>query len=154
MTEAEHARKARGDGDRTRGPYRPSRREQITYVSFSPDNVEKTGDSPRPVASLLSPSPRPLLPDPNHVSGRVAEGRHPQIAFWIRSPHYLAAASNDLLERLIDLLDEDIRLYACFAGNGQVRHEVPDDMPSAVLETRVVAISVYPPAEHAFKEGR
>jgi hypothetical protein len=47
MTEAEHARKARGDGDRTRGPYRPSRREQITYVSFSPENVDETGVSPR-----------------------------------------------------------------------------------------------------------
>ena len=37
MTEVEHARQARGDGDRTRGPYRPARREQITWLSFSPD---------------------------------------------------------------------------------------------------------------------
>jgi hypothetical protein len=42
MTEAEHARK----GSRRRRPYRPSRRDQITWVSFSPNNVQETGVSP------------------------------------------------------------------------------------------------------------
>ena len=94
-----------------------------------------------------------LLPDTDHVSSRVAEGRYPQVALWIRRSHNRAALSDDLLQRLIELLHEDVRHDTRFSDNRKVGHEVPDHMPAAILETGIVAIGIHTPAEHALVEG-
>src|SRR5438552_2879835 len=90
---------------------------------------------------------RALLPHAEHVPGRVAEDRHPEVAFGIRLRHELAAAGNDLLERLVDVLDEDMRPYSALAGDGVLGTEVADDVAGAVLERRVLSISPRAPAE-------
>src|SRR6266542_2452821 len=47
----------------------------------------------------------------------VADGGHPEVAFPIRRLDDLAAVGNDLLERFVDTLDEDVRPHACIPGN-------------------------------------
>lgn len=95
-----------------------------------------------------------LLPDTDHISGRIAEGRYSQGALPIRRNQDLAPLGDDLLQRFIDPFDNDIRQYARLSGNRQVSHEVSDHMPAAVLEAGNVAIGINAPAEHALVEDR
>jgi hypothetical protein len=95
-----------------------------------------------------------VLPHADHVPWRVAERGYPKVAFRIRRRNNLAAVSNDLVERFVDTLDKDVRSHAGLAGNRQVRHEVADDVPGAILEARVVGIAAQAPAEYSLLEGR
>jgi hypothetical protein len=61
--------------------------------------------------------------------------------------------SNNLLQRLIDSLNEDIRQDTRLSGNRHVGHEVPDHVAGSIREARIVAICVHRPAEHALVEG-
>ena len=93
-----------------------------------------------------------MLPDADHVPGGVAEGRYPQIALRIRRRHNLPTSSNNLLQRLIDPLNEDIRPDTRLSGNRHVDHEVSDHVAGSIREAGIVAICVHPPAEHALVE--
>jgi hypothetical protein len=62
--------------------------------------------------------------------------------------------SDNLLQRLIDPLDEDVGQNARFSGNRQVGHEAPDHVPRAVLEARIVPLGIDRPAEHGLVKRR
>src|ERR1700736_5179266 len=89
----------------------------------------------------------PSLPDAEPVTGGVRERRDPEIAFRIRCRGDLASVLGDLLEDIGDLLDVDIRGRASLARNGQVLHEVPDDVTGAILEARIRSAFVDVPTE-------
>jgi hypothetical protein len=109
---------------------------------------------PRPCDARFRDSARAALPDANYVSGGISESRYPQVALRVRPRDNLAALSDNLLQRLIDPLDEDVGQDAPFASNRQVGHEVPDHVRGAVLEARIVPVGIDSPAEHGLVKRR
>src|SRR5206468_388976 len=97
---------------------------------------------------------RALLPDPDLVPRWVAEGRYPEVSFGVGLGHDLTAALDDLLDRLVEVLDEDVRPHARLARDGVIRAEVADDVPAAVLERRILALAADLPPEDRFVERR
>jgi hypothetical protein len=93
------------------------------------------------------------LPDAEDVASGIAEGRHRQVSLRIRRRDRRASVGSDLLERVVHALHVDIGADAGLAGDLQVGHEVPDHMPGAVLEARILPVGVHVPAEHGLVEG-
>src|SRR5204863_478877 len=131
-------------------PDRPGRRvigaSQVDRVA----DVERIGRE-RHHALVAVQTPAALLVE----APRAAAGeRQPEVALRIRRRHDRTAVRADLLERRVDALDVDVREHARLAGDGQVGHEVADDVTRAVLEARVLAVVADAPAEDVPVEGR
>src|SRR5450759_2807039 len=93
-------------------------------------------------------APRDTLPDPHHVAPGIAEGCDPEVALGIRRRDHLAALGHELVNRLVNVLDVDVRAHSGLAGDSHVRQEVPDDVTGGVLKASAARIAVYAPSEH------
>jgi hypothetical protein len=72
---------------------------------------------------------RAVLPDADDIAGGIAEERDPQVALRVRLGHDLAAAGSDRLQRLVEVLNEDVDADAVLTGDRVVAAEVADDVP-------------------------
>src|SRR5215218_9074403 len=103
-------------------------------------------------AALCCSAARALLPDADDVAGGVAEERHPEVSLRVRLGGHLAASGANSLERLFEVLDEDVDADAVLTGNRMVAAEVADDVAAPVLEGRVRAAAAHLPAEDGLVE--
>src|SRR5215218_1045599 len=105
-------------------------------------------------AALCCSAARALLPDADDVAGGVAEERHPEVSLRVRLGGHLAASGANSLERLFEVLDEDVDADAVRTGDRVVAAEVADDVAAAVLEGRVRAAAAHLPAKDPLVELR
>src|SRR2546429_9074127 len=106
------------------------------------------------IYAQMAPVLAHAFPDAHDVPRRVAERGDAEVALRVGRVDDLGTAGDRVLERGVDLRDVDVRPDARGAGDGQLRHEVADDVPGGVLEARIVAVAVHVPAEDGLVEGR
>jgi hypothetical protein len=95
-----------------------------------------------------------LLPDTDLVPGGIPKRRYPKVTLGIGRSDNLAAMSTNLLKGFLHPLNEDIRPHTGLAGNGNICHEVPNDVPGAILEAwLILTLATNAPAENGSIEG-